>query len=87
MTEWLKVKAEDGHFDAYVARPEAATAPAVVVIQEIFGVNADLRATCHELAAKGFVAVSPDLFWRSIPGGLAREDEPPDTIRGASGRE
>jgi carboxymethylenebutenolidase len=67
MTEWLKVKAEDGHFDAYVARPEAATAPAVVVIQEIFGVNADLRATCHELAAKGFVAVSPDLFWRSAP--------------------
>jgi carboxymethylenebutenolidase len=67
MAEWLDIKAEDGQFGAYVARPAVAKAPAVVVIQEIFGVNADLRATCAELAANGFVAVSPDLFWRSAP--------------------
>ena len=67
MAEWVDIKAEDGTFGAYVARPQAARAPAVVVIQEIFGVNADLRATCDELAAKGFVAISPDLFWRVEP--------------------
>jgi carboxymethylenebutenolidase len=43
-------------------------APAVVVIQEIFGVNADVRDTCDELAAAGYFALSPDLFWRMEPG-------------------
>jgi carboxymethylenebutenolidase len=67
MSEWIQVKAEDGSLGAYVARPTVAKAPAVVVIQEIFGVNADLRATCDELASRGFVALSPDLFWRAAP--------------------
>jgi carboxymethylenebutenolidase len=67
MTEWIDIKVEDGSFGAYVARPSAAKAPAIVVIQEIFGVNADLRATCDELAGHGFVAISPDLFWRTAP--------------------
>jgi carboxymethylenebutenolidase len=60
----------DGHFEAYVARPAAGTfpAPAIVVLQEIFGVNADIRATCNELAAQGFIAIAPDLFWRAAPG-------------------
>jgi carboxymethylenebutenolidase len=39
-----------------------------VVLQEIFGVNADIRATCDELAVNGFIAVAPDLFWRDAPG-------------------
>jgi carboxymethylenebutenolidase len=43
-------------------------APAVVVLQELFGVNADIRKTCDELAEQGFVAVAPDLFWRQEPG-------------------
>ncbi|QKH34040.1 dienelactone hydrolase family protein [Achromobacter pestifer] len=64
----MKIAVSDGAFDAYVARPDAASAPVVVVIQEIFGVNADLRTTCDELAAKGFIAISPDLFWRAGPG-------------------
>jgi len=42
-------------------------APAVVVLQELFGVNADIRKTC-ELAEQGFIAVAPDLFWRQEPG-------------------
>jgi carboxymethylenebutenolidase len=66
MSEWIDIQAEDGTFGAYVARP-AKAGPAVLVIQEIFGVNADLRATCSELAAHGFVAISPDLFWRAAP--------------------
>jgi hypothetical protein len=43
-------------------------APAVVVLQELFGVNADIRKHCDELAAQGFLAVAPDLFWRQEPG-------------------
>lgn len=40
----------------------------VVVIQEIFGVNADVQETCVELARLGYIAVAPDLFWRQAPG-------------------
>jgi carboxymethylenebutenolidase len=43
-------------------------APAVVVLQELFGVNADIRKTCDEIAEQGFLAVAPDLFWRQEPG-------------------
>lgn len=67
--EWIQIAAEDGTFGAHVARPASAapSAPAVIVVQEIFGVNADLRATCGELAGQGFVALAPDLFWRTQP--------------------
>jgi carboxymethylenebutenolidase len=68
--EEIKIKAADGagEFSAYVYKPKAATAGVVVVIQEIFGVNDALRATCQEMAAMGFIAVAPDLFWRQEPG-------------------
>ena len=68
MNHWIDVETPDGSFKAYVALPSAPSAPSVVVLQEIFGVNADLRQTCDELAAKGYIAVSPDLFWRMKPG-------------------
>jgi len=68
MSEYITVATPDGSFSAYVARPKGRPAPAIVVIQEIFGVNADLRDTCDELAAQGYLAVSPDLFWRMEPG-------------------
>jgi len=67
----IKLQAEDGtgEFSAFVYEPANTTeAGAVVVIQEIFGVNDALRATCQELAAMGFIAVAPDLFWRQEPG-------------------
>jgi carboxymethylenebutenolidase len=38
------------------------------VLHEVFGVNADIRKTCDELAEQGFLAVAPDLFWRQEPG-------------------
>jgi carboxymethylenebutenolidase len=66
--ETLTIRSADGDFRAYVARPEAPSAPAVVVLHEIFGVNADMRMWCDELAAKGFLAICPDLFWRQEPG-------------------
>lgn len=56
-----------GDFTAYVARPAVLPAPAIVVLQEIFGVNADMRQTADELAQQGFIAICPDLFWRLSP--------------------
>lgn len=55
-------------FHCYVAEPASApgAAPrsAIVVIQEIFGVNDGIRAKCDQWAAKGHLALAPDLFWR-----------------------
>jgi len=68
MKDRISVEGRDGAFGAYIARPKAVPAPAVVVLQELFGVNADIRKTCDELAEQGFIAVAPDLFWRQEPG-------------------
>ena len=68
MNKYITLETPDGTFQAYLARPAVLPAPAVVVIQELFGVNADLRDTCDELAAQGYLALSPDLFWRLEPG-------------------
>jgi carboxymethylenebutenolidase len=68
MGERTTITTDDGSFSAYVARPNAASAPAVVVIQEIFGVNRVMRDITDGLAAQGFLAICPDLFWRIEPG-------------------
>ncbi|HEY0488981.1 MAG TPA: dienelactone hydrolase family protein [Telluria sp.] len=68
MNERIMIDTPDGSFGAYVAKPTATPAPAIVVIQEIFGINADLRETCDQLAEQGFIAICPDLFWRMQPG-------------------
>jgi carboxymethylenebutenolidase len=68
MDNQIVVEAPDGTFRAYISRPAGLPAPVVVVLQELFGVNADIRATCDELAAQGFIAIAPDLFWRQEPG-------------------
>ena len=57
----------DGDFKAYVARPADEPKAAIVVIQEIFGVNAGIRRKCDKLAEQGYLAVAPDLFWRMQP--------------------
>lgn len=54
-------------FDAYAAKPELSTAPCIIVIQEIFGVNDVMRGICDDLAQQGYLAVCPDLFWRQKP--------------------
>src|SRR5580658_4537241 len=68
MGDRITIEGQDGAFNAYIARPKIMPAAAVVVLQELFGVNADIRKTCEELAEQGFVAVAPDLFWRQEPG-------------------
>jgi carboxymethylenebutenolidase len=67
MGETITISTSDGAFSAYIARPAAAKAPAVVVIQEIFGVNQVMRDVADEVARAGYLAVCPDLFWRIEP--------------------
>jgi carboxymethylenebutenolidase len=67
--EYRTIQTDDGQFQAYTARPAGeGKAPAIVVLQEIFGVNAVMREIADDLAAKGFIAICPDLFWRIQPG-------------------
>jgi carboxymethylenebutenolidase len=68
MMDHIDVKGRDGTFAAYVAKPKTLPASAVIVLQELFGVNADIRKHCDELAEQGYLAVAPDLYWRQEPG-------------------
>jgi carboxymethylenebutenolidase len=68
VNEYITIEGQDGLFSAYIARPKASPASAVVVLQELFGVNADIRRHCDELAEQGYLAVAPDLYWRQEPG-------------------
>ena len=69
MGETVKLTADDGHsFDAYVARPAEQPKAGLVVVQEIFGVNAHIRAVADGYAADGYLAVAPALFDRIRPG-------------------
>ncbi len=64
----ISITTSDGTFGAYLSAPSAGTGPGVVVIQEIFGVNAVMRDIADALAARGYTAICPDLFWRIEPG-------------------
>lgn len=59
---------ETGSVPAYVVRPEGAPRGAIIVIQEIFGVNPGIMKKTGDWAAKGYLAVAPDVFWRQQPG-------------------
>lgn len=82
MNNTIDIKTADGSFGAYVASPARQPAPAVIIIQEIFGVNAGIRSIAHEMAAQGFLAVCPDLFWRSQRNLSMSESNPADQERG-----
>lgn len=65
MAEWIELTAADGVVcPAYVARPQGPARGAVVVLQEIFGVNAHIRAVTDGYAADGYLAVAPSTFAR-----------------------
>ena len=68
MTVRIDASDHSGSFSAYVAEPEGTPRGAIVVIQEIFGVNPGIREKCDGWAAKGYLALAPDLFWRLEPG-------------------
>jgi carboxymethylenebutenolidase len=65
MGAFIQLKAADGHaFPAYEARPAGTPRGAVVVLQEIFGVNSHIRAVADGYAAEGYLAVAPSTFHR-----------------------
>lgn len=69
MASFIDLKAADGFtFPAYVAQPAGTPKGAVVVIQEIFGVNSHIRDVTERYAAQGFLAVAPSTFHRVKPG-------------------
>ena len=69
-----RIPVDSGALDAYVATATATgTAPVVVVIGSVFGVTPALEDECDRLAAAGYHAIAPDLFWRTIPGPLTRD--------------
>ncbi|WP_426320926.1 dienelactone hydrolase family protein [Pseudoduganella sp. R-43] len=63
-TQWVTVQGPDGAFDAFLALPRSGHGPALLLLQEIFGVNAHIRAVAEQYAADGYVVLAPDLFWR-----------------------
>jgi len=72
----IVIASPDGSFDCYLSAPaRAAKAPGIVMASTVFGVDADLRKMCDDLAAQGFLAAAPDFFWRGDKGPLPRTDE------------
>jgi len=78
MSEWVKLQAADGHeLEGYVARPQGEPIGAVVVIQEIFGVNPSIQGVADAYAKAGFLAIAPaifDRFERGLQLGYGPED-------------
>jgi carboxymethylenebutenolidase len=70
MGDMIKIAAlnEDALFPVYLAAPVGAAKAAIIVIPEIFGVNAGIRQKCDRLANDGYLAIAPDIFWRFAPG-------------------
>ena len=72
----IKIRSIDGHdFDCYVVTPDGGgKVPAIVLASAIHGVDEDIRDLTDIFAAKGYIAAAPDLFSRSVPGPLKRDD-------------
>ncbi|MBC7986006.1 MAG: dienelactone hydrolase family protein [Sphingomonadaceae bacterium] len=66
----IEIETLDGKekFNAYRAAPADDAKAAIIVIQEIFGVNEGIRVKCDRWAEAGYLALAPDLFWRLEPG-------------------
>lgn len=74
-THTERITANDGGtFDAFCAVPDGGQAPGVLLFQEIFGVNENMRGLATRLADAGYLTLVPDMFWRIEPG-FERRDE------------
>ncbi|MET0373545.1 MAG: dienelactone hydrolase family protein [Rhizorhabdus sp.] len=71
-------------FLAYTSQPVSQPKAAIIVFQEIFGVNPGIRAKCDEWASKGYLAIAPDLFWRIRPG-IELDPDVPEQLQEAFG--
>jgi carboxymethylenebutenolidase len=86
MGNTIRLTAGDGHeLDAYQADPDGAPRGAIVIIQEIFGVNSHIRSVCDGYAADGYVAIAPALFDR-VERGIELGYVEPDMSRGRETR-
>lgn len=65
--QWIDIPTGNDRFGGYLALPKRSNGPAVIIIQEIFGVNAHIRAVADQYAADVYVALAPDVFWRTLP--------------------
>jgi carboxymethylenebutenolidase len=66
--QWIDIAAQDGgSFGGYLALPPTGKGPAILLIQEIFGINRHIRGVAEQYATDGFVVLAPDLFWRAEP--------------------
>jgi carboxymethylenebutenolidase len=72
----------DASFEAYLAEPAGPPRGAIVVIQEIFGVNEGIRRKCDHWGSLGYLALAPDLFWRVQPG-VELDPDVPDQFKQA----
>jgi len=73
-----------GSFNAYAAEPSGDVKAAIIVVQEIFGVNQGIRQRCDRWAALGYLALAPDLFWR-IEHGVELDPDVPEQFKTALG--
>jgi carboxymethylenebutenolidase len=81
LTETIDVPVAGGSMPAFVARPEGASrAPAVLVIQEAFGLNGHIKDVARRIAGEGYVALAPDLYWRGGKGRSVGYDQLPEAI-------
>lgn len=78
------IQALDGFsFDSYIALPEGGSGPGLIVIHEIFGINAAIRKKCDVFASQGFIALCPNLFARLSNGENKEECSESDLDRAA----
>ena len=80
-TQMIEVPAAVGNMPCFLARPDGeARRPAVLVIQEAFGLNGHIEDVTRRVAAEGYVALAPDLYWRGGKGRSVGYDELPQAI-------
>jgi carboxymethylenebutenolidase len=72
----VRIRSSEGpEFDCLLVTPASAgPRPAIVLASAIHGVDDDIRRIAESFAALGYLAAAPDLFWRSVPGPLVRDD-------------
>jgi carboxymethylenebutenolidase len=68
MGRMVDIDSGDGTFSGYLATPAAGVGPAVVVLPEIYNLNAWAREVTDKFARDGYMALAPDLYWRHQPG-------------------
>jgi carboxymethylenebutenolidase len=66
-SRWIDIPAGNDTFGGYLALPKSGKGPAVIIIQEIFGVNSHIRSVADQYALDGYIALAPDVFWRVQP--------------------